>query len=62
MNDENKIKLGYCTECNKKLLPIGKKKDGSTKFEDWETRKMHKKCYKEYITIQNFLRMMVQKT
>lgn len=39
-----------CIRCNKKLVPIAdKRKNGTTRHNDWNSRKYHKKCYLEII-------------
>ncbi len=36
-----------CTHCNKPIVAFGKSRKNGTKTEDWSTRKLHKKCWKE---------------
>ena len=37
-----------CVKCGKKLRPIGtSRSNGNIKYNDWETRKYHKACWKE---------------
>lgn len=36
-----------CKLCNKKLVLIGSKRKGGAAHADWNTRKYHKKCWKQ---------------
>ena len=36
----------YCEICNKTLVAIGNKRKNGKCHNDWDTRKMHKQCYK----------------
>ena len=35
-----------CEICKKPLVPIGSKRKNGANHKDWDTRKMHKQCYK----------------
>ncbi len=38
---------GRCWHCNSKLVPIGHQRVNGTAHEDWSSRILHKKCWKE---------------
>lgn len=40
----------FCNYCMKKLVPVGNKRKNGKAITDWETRRMHKKCF--IITLQ----------
>ena len=35
----------YCTRCQKVLQVVGNSRKNGKKHDDWESRKMHKKCW-----------------
>jgi len=35
----------YCSRCQKVLQAIGNSRKNGKKHDDWESRKMHKKCW-----------------
>ena len=46
MSDKNILR--YCEECNKRLIPLRKKRIQTytgIAYSDWSNRKMHVKCY-----------------
>ena len=39
---------GICDRCDKRLVPIGRsRKNGVRHHDDWDTRRLHKKCWLE---------------
>jgi hypothetical protein len=45
-----------CIKCNKCIKCIGKNRtNGKGNYYDWETRKLHKKCWLELKQYQNFI-------
>jgi hypothetical protein len=43
-----KIKQGgYCQWCCRKLVPIGNARENGRPHDDWNTRRLHKKCWIE---------------
>lgn len=45
------MKLGYCTYCKRKLVPIGKSRSNGKYHNDWQSRTLHKKCW---LLLQDF--------
>ena len=44
------IKNRKCIICRQSLVPIGSsRRNGNSRIHDWDTRDMHKNCYKQYI-------------
>jgi hypothetical protein len=44
-----------CQWCGRKLVPIGSARaNGSHRYEDWSTRRYHKKCYRELKSRDDF--------
>lgn len=39
--------MTICIICNKKVVPFGTSRKNGNKTPDWESRKMHKKCWKQ---------------
>lgn len=46
MNIENKNCV-KCSKCGKKLVPIGTSRKNGASHNDWDSRKLHKKCWLE---------------
>lgn len=42
-----KTPKGKCTHCGRTLVAIGRSRDGGAKHNDWSSRTLHKKCWKE---------------
>ncbi len=38
---------GYCTWCGGVLVAVGSARANGADHDDWSTRKLHKRCYKE---------------
>jgi hypothetical protein len=45
--NENQQPLGSCARCGHTLRVIGTARKGGKKHQDWATRTLHKKCWKE---------------
>ena len=46
---------GQCTRCHKALVAIGSSRSNGRPHQDWDSRAMHKKCWKQHydeITLQ----------
>jgi len=51
--------MNCCDFCKRPLVVIGSnRKNGSHRYKDWNSRLYHMKCYSDYMTIQNCLRML----
>ena len=38
---------GYCDHCEGKLVPVGSSRANGANHDDWDSRRYHKKCWKE---------------
>ena len=47
-----------CLHCDKAIVAIGNKRANGGMTNDWETRKYHKKCFKEIQEINEYKRQM----
>lgn len=50
-----------CSECGKKLVAIGLSRKNGKSHPDWDSRKMHKKCYAKYRERRRFFDSMEEK-
>ena len=53
-----KIELKFCKHCNKKMPPIGLQRENGKCHNDWESRELHKKCFKEIEKYKRFLKIL----
>ena len=58
MEKIEKIGLKFCKLCNKKMPPIGNKRENGKSHNDWETREYHKKCFKNKCEFERAKKLM----
>jgi hypothetical protein len=49
-----KWRLGDCYYCGKKLVPIGDRRENGADHNDWDSRKYHKICWRDFSNREGF--------
>ena len=53
MSQNSKTPTRRCRRCDKKLVPIGQSRKNRAAHQDWDTRRYHKRCWKQGHSVQN---------
>lgn len=50
-----------CRRCEKPLVPIGNARRNGRPHPDWQDRAMHKKCYVEWLKLEQLKEYLLKK-